>query len=254
MKARLDAKLFRKAFTTAARACPEATAREVYRSVLACLSPDGSTLSATDGELGARLPIDGVSCPESALLLIPAKWMGDLLKSLDPDQAVLDVELDGHRLAVSPTADPAAFPDVEASCGGPSIEVDAADLLKAIRRTSYAVAEEGSRGYALAGLKVEWTADTLVLVGFDGYRLARQEVPAVALGPSDAAPRIIPPRLAKFVRESLSDASGPVELSFPGESSARLACDGAVISGRLVEGRYPDWRKTLGLYKPSARV
>lgn len=273
-KATLDAKLFRKAFSAAAKACPEMSPREAYKAVLLDVPEHGSgcppwvaSLSATDGEIEARIPLVGIRYDGyggSFRVLLPAKWTGDILKAMgrDLDSLALEVDPASRRLTLRAgssrwtisTLDPALFPEFPAVDAGPAIEVDAADWRKAIRRTSYAAASDQSHGYALAGVKAEWTEDTLTLVGFDGYRLARQEVPCVALKPSGASPQILPSRLAAYARDAVEDASGPVQLSFPGESSFRLECDGVMVSGRLLEGRYPDWADVLARHAPTVRV
>ncbi len=50
--------------------------------------------------------------------------------------------------------------------------VRAADLRKLIRRTIFATDVESTR-YALGGVLVELTAETITMVGTDGRRLAR---------------------------------------------------------------------------------
>ena len=57
--------------------------------------------------------------------------------------------------------------------------VAAADLKKLIRRTIFATDVESTR-YALGGVLVELTAESITMVGTDGRRLARMVAPAEA--------------------------------------------------------------------------
>ena len=63
--------------------------------------------------------------------------------------------------------------------------VAAADLRKLIRRTIFATDVESTR-YALGGVLVELTAESITMVGTDGRRLAKMSAPAEA--ENDAAP------------------------------------------------------------------
>ena len=55
--------------------------------------------------------------------------------------------------------------------------VAAADLKKLIRRTIFATDVESTR-YALGGVLVELTAESIAMIGTDGRRLARMSAPA----------------------------------------------------------------------------
>ena len=57
--------------------------------------------------------------------------------------------------------------------------IAAADLKKLIRRTIFATDVESTR-YALGGVLVELTAESITMVGTDGRRLARMSAPAEA--------------------------------------------------------------------------
>jgi DNA polymerase-3 subunit beta len=133
-------------------------------------------LQATDGELSlyAHLPVVG----ELPACVVPLAELIRRLKASKHPTCSLSLSDDGQRLVINggrvehalQTFDPADFPVVPSQLNGDSIEIDAAELVHAVKVASYAVAKEPSR-YAIDGILLESNEKGSRLVATDGRRL-----------------------------------------------------------------------------------
>lgn len=155
------------------------------KPILTCVrleaSDDLLRLQATDGELSlyAHLPVDG----ELPTCVVPLAELIRRLKAAKHPACSLSLSDDGQRLLVNggrvehalQTFDPADFPVVPSQLNGNSIEVDAAELVHAVKVASHAVAKEPSR-YAIDGILFESNEKGSRLVATDGRRLVMVEL------------------------------------------------------------------------------
>ena len=138
-------------------------------------------LQATDGELSlyAHLPVDD----ELPACVVPLGELIRRLKSSKHPTCSLSLSDDGQRLLINggrvehalQTYDTAEFPVVPSQLNGDSIEVDAAELVHAVKVASHAVAKEPSR-YAIDGILLESNEKGSRLVATDGRRLVTVEL------------------------------------------------------------------------------
>jgi DNA polymerase-3 subunit beta len=209
----------------------------------------GSTLLATDMEVGIRYRVLGVKVDRPGAAILPTQRFGQILRTI-PDEE-LAVEADGEQIVVRglhaqfklPAEDPDLFPDVADFAAASYHVVSAADLRRAIRRTIFATDVESTR-YALGGVLFEISGGSLTLVGTDGRRLARQVIAVEAEG--DAKPPggqpVVPVKALKLLERNLQDEDPPVHLAFQGNTAVLVRTDHAVIYSRLVEGRFPRYQ------------
>ena len=155
------------------------------KPILTCVHSEASEglfrLQATDGELSlfAQIPADG-SLPAC---VVPLSELSRRLKASKHLTCSLSLSDDGERLLINggrvehalKTYDSAEFPLVPSQLEGDSIEVDAAELVHAVKVASHAVAKEPSR-YAIDGILLESNEQGSRLVATDGRRLAMVEL------------------------------------------------------------------------------
>ena len=155
------------------------------KPILTCVRLEASDgllrLQATDGELSlyAHLPVDG----ELPACVVPLAELSRRLKASKHPTCSLSPSDDGERLLINggrvehalQTYDPAEFPVVPSQLEGDSIEVDAAELVHAVKVASHAVAKEPSR-YAIDGILLESNDKGSRLVATDGRRLVMVEL------------------------------------------------------------------------------
>jgi len=132
----------------------------------------------------------------------------------------------------------------------PFTDVQAGMLLEMIERTFMAVSNDETR-YNLNGVYFEPNADTLRLVATDGHRLSLSEKP-IAGGFGLKRGVILPKKGLSELRKLLSEvaeagtdeAAGETKLGFV-ENSAILRRPGVVLSMRLIEGLFPDYKQVI---------
>ena len=119
----------------------------------------------------------------------------------------------------------------------------AADLKRLIRRTIFATDVESTR-YALGGVLVELSDDSITMVGTDGRRLARMSAPAEAengaVAPTGSP--VVPVKALKLIERNLDDDDPPVHLAIQAGTAVLVRTERAIIYSRLVEGRFPRYQ------------
>lgn len=120
---------------------------------------------------------------------------------------------------------------------GPQLEAD-------LRAVAPAMSTEEQR-YYLNGIAVQREADRLIMVATDGLNACIVDRPA-AVG-SDALGSVIIPRQAvAFLLHALKrDSAGPVALRFCDYRFEAQMPGGLTVTGKLVDGSFPDWRAAL---------
>jgi DNA polymerase-3 subunit beta len=155
------------------------------KPILTCVRLEASDgllcLQATDGELSlyAHQQVDG----ELPACVVPLAELIRRLKASKHPTCSLSLSDDGQRLLINggrvehalQTFDPADFPVVPSQLNGDSIEIDAAELVHAVKVASHAVAKEPSR-YAIDGILFESNDKGSCLVATDGRRLVMVEL------------------------------------------------------------------------------
>jgi DNA polymerase-3 subunit beta len=210
---------------------------------------DGSVLMGTDLEVGIRHRVLGVKVERPGAVILPTSQVGSIIRtSSDPELAI---EAEDDRLVVRglhseftlPVEDANLFPEVPDFTAASYHVVAAADLKRLIRRTIFATDVESTR-YALGGVLVELTAESIAMVGTDGRRLARMSAPADAEN-SPTAPGgspVIPVKALKMIERHLADDDPPVHLAIQSGAAVLMRTENAVIYSRLVEGRFPRYQ------------
>lgn len=210
---------------------------------------DGSTLMATDLEVGIRGRVLGVKVEVPGSVILPTAPMSSILRTSNDEE--LAIESDQDRLVVRglhseftlPVEDVELFPDVPEFAATSYYVVTAADLKKLIRRTIFATDAESTR-YALGGVLFELGEESIALVGTDGRRLARMS--AALEGENNPAPPsgspVVPVKALKLIERNLADHDPPVHLVIQDGAAILVRTENAVIYSRLVEGRFPRYQ------------
>ncbi|NAX22889.1 DNA polymerase III subunit beta [Vibrio sp. V39_P1S14PM300] len=214
------------------------------------LKVDDNVLSMTatdlEVELISRVSLEG-EC-EAGSITVPSRKFLDICRGL-PDESVITVLLEGDRvqvrsgrsrfsLATLPAGD---FPNIEDWQSEVEISVTQADLRGLIEKTQFSMANQDVR-YYLNGMLFEIEGTTLRSVATDGHRMA---VAQTQLGAEFAQQQIIVPRKGVQELVKLLDApEQPVVLQI-GSSNVRAEVNNFVFTSKLVDGRFPDYRRVL---------
>ena len=268
MKLHCDRPALAAAFATVAAAVPSRSPKEILKNVRLDAEGDHAVLAATDGEVGVRVKLGGVTVERPGSTLLPSQRTQQILRELNDDAVHLELapapgatgdegENDavwiraGHsEFRLSPE-DPAEFPPV-ADFEQESYHTLSEGVLKgAIRRTLFATDTESTR-YALGGVLLEIGegadgGEALTFAATDSRRLAVVEAAAGATGSPGTGPKdgpVIPAKAMQILDRVLGDADGEVFLTLRDNDVLCKAGD-VVVSARLVEGRFPRYRQVI---------
>ncbi|MGF1687543.1 DNA polymerase III subunit beta [Photobacterium japonica] len=208
-----------------------------------CLSMTGTDLEV---EMIARLALEG----DFALgaVTVPSRKFLDICRGL-PDSAVITVALEGDRviirsgrsrytLSVLPAAD---FPNIEDWQSDVDLRLPQGRMRQLIDSTQFSMAHQDVR-YYLNGMLFETDGQQLRSVATDGHRMA---VCAIELEEAMPAKQIIVPR--KGVMELMRLLDSPdddVQIQI-GHSNMRAQVNNYIFTSKLVDGRFPDYRRVL---------
>ncbi len=238
------------AFSMVSGVVPARSPKPILQNVKFIADEDeGSILMGTDLEVGIRHRVLGVRVEQPGTVILPTNHIGSILRTSSDEE--LEVTTDDDHLMVRgehaeftlPIEDASLFPEVP-DFGAESYHVlSAGHLKKLIRRTSFATDLESAR-YALGGVLVELTPESLALVGTDGRRLARMVAPAEATNdpPVPSGTPVIPVKALKLIERNLVDDGLLVHLAIQSGTAVLVRTDDAVIYSRLVEGRFPRYQ------------
>src|SRR5262245_1042140 len=203
------------------------------------------TLTTTDLEVSARLTID-VQVNEAGTALVPARLLGDTVKSLS--DAPVDLETDRAQaqircaayegsLRLLPAED---FPGLQEP-SGTKVQAEAGAFAEAVSQVGRAASRDEARP-VLTGVLVEISREGCMLVATDSYRLAVRELVASADGEAKA---IVPERaLSEAGRAAAADEKGSIEIAVD-DAQVSFRSGGLTITSRLIEGEFPNYRQLL---------
>lgn len=179
---------------------------------------------------------------------IPAKKFLDICRTL-PDDSVISVQFEADRafvragrskfnLATLPASD---YPNLMDWKPEVDFTIDQATLARLIDATQFSMANQDAR-YFLNGMKFETEGNLLRTIATDGHRLA---VCTMALDQELLAHSVIVPRKAVLeLARLVGHNSDSVRLEI-GTSNLRVTMNGIVFTSKLIDGRFPDYRRVF---------
>ncbi|QDO99872.1 DNA polymerase III subunit beta [Thalassotalea sp. PS06] len=221
----------------------------ILSNILLDVSGQLLTLIATDLELEmvAQTQIDNQG--GDGKVTIPAKKLLDICKSL-PDQSTITFELEGdniiihcgrskYSLATLPAND---FPNIEQWQGDIEFDINKSQLLRLIESTHFSMANQDVR-YYLNGMSIETEGNEIRSVATDGHRLAICKIADDNL--QLPTRQVIVPRkgILEIIR-LLDPVDEPVKI-YLGSNHIRIVDTEFSFTSKLVDGRFPDYRRVL---------
>jgi DNA polymerase-3 subunit beta len=226
--------------------------KPVLKSLKAIVEPERCTLMATDLELGIRLEVRSVRVEEPGEAILPTTKLISILREATdedltieagPDACVVRGQFNEFEM---PGEDPTVFPDVPAFAEEKYHEMSGGMLREMIRRTQFAVAAEATKFGATTGVLWELEDGKVRLVATDGRRLALTEGSGTAQGghtTKGQAP-VVPAKAMNLLERNLQEEDELVRVSLR-PNDVLIKTERAMIYSRLVEGRFPDYRRVL---------
>ncbi|WP_448550147.1 DNA polymerase III subunit beta [Thalassotalea fusca] len=249
MKFSLNRELLLKPLLLVSGAVERKSTLPILGNILLDVNEQSLTLTATDLELEmvayAQVENEGVS----GKLTIPARKLLDICKSL-PENAMITFEASDntvivrsgrsrYSLSTLPATD---FPNIEEWKGDVEFKLNKSDFLRLIESTHFSMANQDVR-YYLNGMSIETEGHEIRSVATDGHRLAICKISNEALQLPNR--QVIVPRKGILEIIRLLD---PVEEEvhiYLGSNHIRIIDEEFSFTSKLVDGRFPDYRRVL---------
>ena len=239
------------AFQLAATIAQSKSPKEILHNVKIESTSDRSTLMATDSEAGIRIEVDGIEVLAEGKALFNVSRVGQILK--ESNDELLTIESDDNKILIKgqhsefklPSANPDEYPTVSGFEEERYHEVSARLFKEMVRRTSFATDTDSTR-FALGGVLLELTGDSVIAVGTDGRRLARMEGTGKSVGGHETigSTTIVPVRSMLLMERSIGDKDEVIHVASRG-NDILIRSNRCTMYSRLVEGRYPNWRQVI---------
>jgi len=207
------------------------------------------TLTATDLELEMVAYAEIENQGKNGKITIPARKLLDICKSL-PESALIHfsvqddiVKLTSGRSRYSLSTLPAEdFPNIEEWKGDVEFKLLKSEFLRLIESTHFSMANQDVR-YYLNGMSIESEGNEIRSVATDGHRLAICKISNESL--SLPARQVIVPRkgILEIIR-LLAPVDEKVQV-YLGTNHIRIVDIEFSFTSKLVDGRFPDYRRVL---------
>lgn len=219
----------------------------ILANILLKIKKQELSLTGTDLEVEMLGRVRLEHPAEAGEITVPARKLMDICKSL-PEQALLDIYLDGNKLTVHSgrsrfnlTTLPATdFPSTEEAKGQQEFVIRQQDLRQLINNTQFAMAQQDVR-YYLNGMLWEVADGMFRAVATDGHRLALSTLNQRMTGEA----QVIVPRKAVLELSRLLADNEDVATVVLSNQQLRVKTDEYTFTSKLIDGRFPDYTKVL---------
>lgn len=209
------------------------------------------TLRVIGSDLETQIiSVGAIDQKASMEIAAPAKKLSDVVRML-PDGAEVRMKTEGGKLTIQSgrsrhslaTRDAADYPTFLVSGDKKfTATISASIMFEALRRVRNATAANDVRTY-LMGVPIEFRDGVLRTLGSNGHRLSVNEIAVEFDGNSEQV--IIPNRSVAEVAKILSvHSDDDVEVMIT-DSTIHFSVGSVSFSSKLIEGRFPDYRRVL---------
>ena len=221
----------------------------ILNNILLNVSEDSLSMTGTDTEVEMVALVPLAAPATTGRTTVPARKMLDICRGL-PDGAELTFTQEGERLLLRSgrsrfnlsTLPAEDFPNIEEWSSELEFDINQLALKKLIESTQFSMAIQDVR-YYLNGMLFETEGQWLRTVATDGHRLATCQ--RQLLAEELPTQQVIVTRkgvleLVKLLEHEEQD----VRLQI-GKSNIRAVTPGFIFTSKLVDGRFPDYRRVL---------
>lgn len=244
MKLQVTQENLNRALGTVARVANARNPLPVLANVLIRADNNRLSIAATNLDIAITQYV-GAKISTEGSITVPARLMQDFIGSLPG--GVIDLSLDDAQLHISTdqynsvingiVAD--EFPVMPTITDGTSWTVAGPLLKKALQQVVFAASNDESRP-VLTGVLLHTVDDKLYMAATDSYRLAEKE-----LGPNKTSVNLLIPATAmQDLLRILGDAEDEVKVTHD-DQQVRFQVGDVELVARLLEGKYPDYRKLI---------
>jgi DNA polymerase-3 subunit beta len=249
MNATIDRNTFMEELSKIVSVTSNAKGLPVLQNALIKFGPTDTfcEVRGTDIETDIKIVSCGVSGASEAMLMVPARTIFDMLRTLKPgevkfqsNQNTLKITQEKAKFKIA-LGDPEEFPAPPEIKPEAILSVTGKDLSELIAKTSYAVSTNPEH-YACTGLCFAVNGEDLVAVGTDRYRLALHAVPIkepVNYQKKIVVPKGVIDRISLFIgkSEEVKITIDPARIVF--------AAGNVTIASRLLNAAFPQFENVM---------
>lgn len=220
----------------------------ILGNLLLQVTEDRLLLTGTDLEMEMVARVALTQPHEPGATTVPARKFFDICRGL-PEGAEITVILESDRMLIrsgrsrfSLSTLPATdFPNLDDWQSEVEFTVAQATLKRLIESTQFSMAHQDVR-YYLNGMLFETEGEELRTVATDGHRLAVCSMPIGQALPSHSV--IVPRKGVMELVRMLDGGENPLTLQI-GSNNIRASVGDYIFTSKLVDGRFPDYRRVL---------
>ena len=221
----------------------------ILSNVLVSVKNQLLSLAGTDLEIEMITRVPLVEPAEPGVITIPGKKWLEICKAL-PEQAMITVSLSDNKVLVQSGRSRFTlaclssdnFPRIEESPGDVELSVSHTTLKQLFDFTSFAMAHQDVR-YYLNGVYMIFSSNDLRLVATDGHRLATMNLP-IRSHLTQPVSLILPRKAVQELQRLLAEEEEEIGMVI-GKNHLRVVTTQTSFITKLVEGRFPDYRRVL---------
>jgi DNA polymerase-3 subunit beta len=255
MKITVDQAALARALDTVRAAVPPKTTLPILGNIL--IEAEGSMISLAVTDLDTTIVTRAeAEVREAGGITVHARRFGDFVKDLSRSPVTLEVR-DGFvhvqcekTKAKFPGTDREEFPKLPALTKKTEFTIDGGLFRRAVRKTMFCVSRDETRP-VLTGLLWRFAKGETLLVGTDGYRLARVSWKGGEV--KDPRDLILAPKPLAQAANLLMEIDQPVRVTFD-ENHALIQVGTTDIFTRLLEGTFPKYEQVMPKESPKRLV
>ncbi len=245
MEFKVNSKVLEKLLSKIIPAVPTRTPMPILENFLFDIKDGSLNVCATDLEIALRSSIN-VTADENIKIVLPARLLYDIVRSLDETQIHFETETNSkiklttengvYNLSYISSEDFPVIPTVEKD---KEVVLNGTDLRKAIEQTSFAMSKEDMRP-AMTGTLLEFSEEGLRFVTTDGHRLVKLVNKNIKAEIEEQY--IIPERAISVLSKLLGDTDVKIYLS---KTNASFNLGDLEFISRLIGEKYPSYNSVI---------
>lgn len=232
-----------RALSTVSRVASSRASLPILSNVLLRTSKNRLTVAATNLDIAITETI-GAKIDKEGAITVPARLMQDFVSSLPAGN--LELEVTDNKLSLKADRFDSTingmsseeFPVMPTIDGGSTVEFAGAEMKQMLSQVLFTASSDEARP-VLTGVYFSTDGGKLYIAATDSYRLAEKTL----VKATDAMSLLIPAQSLSELLRAVKDDS-PVSITYD-DQQARFSVSGIEIVTRLIEGKYPDYKKLL---------
>jgi DNA polymerase-3 subunit beta len=235
---------------TVTRVVSTRSTNQVLSGVMISATDGAAELLATDSEVGLKVRLQAdVSHPGRAVL--PGRLLQEVTKALPAETVTLELrpsEQDVELISAGAvfhlrTLRAEDFPALPEPTPETRMTIPAAAFIETVERVARSASRDETRP-VLTGILISASAQELRMVATDSYRLSVKQT-ALATPLSGNLEANVPARALQELARIAQQAQSTELAASVGQNQIVFELDGAVLSSRLIEGQFPNYRQLI---------